>query len=155
MKPFTFASILFFIIILVGATDAGTSVPASQPTDEKKETTKTEDTLDAVGQVGGIIKLFKEKAWRPAIAAVLTLLVFLWRRFLGSFLISKIPAKHLAWVTAVIGLIATLPAHLTTESFNIWTFLLDGFVTGAEAAILWSMLGKHLLPKIFGEVKNG
>ena len=158
MRPFSISIVLFSILVLAGsfalAVDSG--APASQPAVKTGATAKDapEAPANVVDGVKGVVALFKAQEWRPAIAALVMLLVFVWRRFLGVLIIKKIPAKHMAWVTALVGLLAALPAHLAAEQFSIWKFLLDGFITGAEAAILWSMLGKHLLPKIFGEVKE-
>lgn len=159
MKPFSIATVLFALItlgsVLVWAASPPEGAEVKKTEEAKKPETKkvTEEPENVVSGVKMVVKLFKEHKWRPAIAALLTLIIFFWRRFIGKLLIAKIPAKYMAWVTAGIGLLATLPAHLMVEKFNIWTFLLDGFVTGAEAAILWSLVGKHLLPKVFGEVK--
>lgn len=131
--------------------DIGTAAkalaPASQPV-------KASPATPEAPAFSTLVQLFKDHKWRPAIAALITLIIFFWRRYLGVLLIKKIPAKHLGWVTAVIGLLAALPANLATEPFVWWKFVLDGFVTGAEAALLWSTVGKLVLPKVFGEVKK-
>jgi len=166
MRPFTVAGLLLFTIVLLAipslaapdaspASQPATKAPAEPAAKAPVKAEAPEAPKDVVSGVSTVVSLFKEHKWRPAIAALLMLLVFIWRRFLGGLLIKKIPAKHMAWVTAAMGLLAALPAHLTVEHFSVWKFLLDGFVTGAQAAILWSMLGKHFLPKVFGEVKNG
>lgn len=168
MKPFSVAIILFAVLATYGvmayAADVGPSKPDASPNppakaakvEVKKEDVKitVEEPVNPVEEVSSVVKFIKDKDWRPAVAGIITLIIFVWRRFLGKLLIDKIPAKHMAWVTAAVGLVATLPAHLTAESFKWTHFILDGFITGAEAAILWSLVGKHLLPKIFGEVKK-
>lgn len=157
MRPFQIACLLFLAIVLAAgnalAADSGVAGPTSKPAKAKVEVPTTPPT-NVVEGTKGVIALFKAQEWRPAIAALIMLLVFIWRRFLGKLIIKKIPNKHLAWVTAAVGLVSALPVHLAAPDFSVWKFLLDGFITGAQAAILWSMLGKHLLPKVFGAVKD-
>lgn len=124
----------------VKMTVAGTVVPASAPVEAKP----------VVEQVTGVYKLFKNKEWRPAFAALLTLLIFFWRRF-DSKLIGKLPAKHLAWITALVGMLGALVPHLLAPTWSWGDFVLDGLLLGSTAALFWSTLGKLVLPKIFGE----
>jgi len=102
-------------------------------------------------QVSVIVQLFKTHNWRLAGAACLTFIVFIWRRY-DKWVIAKVPSWVLPWIAAGLGLLATLPAHLSKTPFVWWQFLIDGFVTSAEAAMFWSLLGKNVLPKIFGDV---
>jgi hypothetical protein len=102
-------------------------------------------------QVGTLVQLFRSHEWRPAIALLLTILIYFWRRF-DKIIIAKIESKYIPWITALMGFLATLPSHLSVTPFVWANFILDGFVTGAESALLWSLVGKAVLPKVFGEV---
>jgi len=103
-------------------------------------------------EVGAVVQLLQNHQWRPAVAALLTLLMFFWRRYGGVLVIKWIPASHLGWVTALVGFVATLPAHLTAPTFSWGAFVLDGLITGGEAGLFWSTLGRQMLPRLFGEI---
>lgn len=155
MRPFAIScTLLLALVVAWGVALEAHAQPASSPA-AKRSAPVDEAAPPVVETVTGIVKMFKNHEVKAAIAACITLVVFLWRRFLGALVIKKIPTKHLAWVTALVGLVAALPAHLAVTPFVWWKFLLDGFLIGAEAALLWSTVGKHVLPKIFGAVKDG
>jgi uncharacterized SAM-binding protein YcdF (DUF218 family) len=147
----TLVAVLLFGVFSAGyATASSDAGVASQPTSQP--TAAPAEPADPVAGVSSIVALFKAGEYRSAIAAVITLLIFFWRRYAQSWAIVKIPAKHVAWVTALVGLIAALPAHLVADPFVWRRFLLDGFLIGGRAVLLWSTVGKHVLPKVFGDV---
>lgn len=154
MKNITRA--LFVVLVFtvsygaVLAADAGLVAPDAAVTPASQPAVATPNPVEAVS---GIIKFFKDHNWRPAIAGCITLLVFFWRRYAGAWLLKKIPTKHLPWVVALVGLVSALPAALTVEPFVWYKFLLDGLITSGEAVLLWSTVGKMVLPKVFGEPK--
>lgn len=153
MKPFTLAAVLFVALALVasaaadpvdagaGAPGAATAVAPTSPTPSTSQPAATGATPSAE-DVGTLVVLFKEHKWRPAIALLITIIVFVVRKFL-----SKIPSNALPWVAAGLGILSALPAHLAQDPFVWWKFLLDGFIVGSEAIALWSLVAKKVLGK--------
>jgi hypothetical protein len=113
-----------------------------------------ETAADASGLVSTIVKAAKEKNYRELVAGIMVLLVFAWRRFGSKFLLNKLPAKAMPFVTALIGLLTAAAGGLVASSFTWKGFLVDGLTLSAEAMLFWSTLGKFVLPKVFGEIPD-
>jgi hypothetical protein len=131
-----------------GAVDAGKDVASADiPIPSGQDIGQTVDLLKQI--VAG----FKDGSYREAIAALITLLVFLWRRFFNNFVMAKIQDTFwVAIIAAGLGFLSTLAVQLVVGDFSWAKFLLEGFVTSAEALALWTLVGKKLLPKIFGKL---
>lgn len=164
MKALSILACAFFLIVGLStyeawAADAGASAgaavaPAPAPTSAPAASTtapaQPQTPEDIVSLVGLIGKLFKDGAYRPAVGAIITLLMFLWRRFGSGLLIGKIPTKHLGWITAAIGVVAALPAALAANPWSWSKFAVDALLISGPAVLFWTTLGKLLLPKVFG-----
>lgn len=170
MKAFSVLAVAFVLVMGLSiyeawAADAGADAgagavapatqPAAAPTKPAAPATPAAPAAepeDAVTLFKMVVTLFKDGAYRPAIGALITLLMFFWRRFLSGLLIGKIPTKHLGWFTAALGVLAAIPAALSTSPFDIWKFLLDALLISGPAVLFWTTLGKTVLPKLFGEL---
>jgi len=159
----TAAAILLIANVAIAADAA--PVPTSQPAEAIAKAPPVVPTMKApvakpatkpapavAEQVGMLVQLFKDKQWRPAVALLITLIIFFWRRFLGKLLIDKIPVKHLGWFTALLGVLAAVPAALGQANFVWYKFATDVLLISGPAVLFWTTVGKHVLPKVFGAV---
>ena len=80
--------------------------------------------------------------------------MFGWRRLGQKFLLSKMSTWWQGFMVLLVGYIGTIPEALATEPFSWWTFVWSGLITSAEAMLMWQLLGKKILPKVFGEEKK-
>lgn len=127
----------------VTVVDAAAKAPASAPAIPKT----IEDGVKTVSQT---VAWFQQEHWRAAIAGVIALLIGIWRR-VDKKIIAKVPRKALPFVAGGVALLAALPMALMIEPWTWKAFLLQGFVTSAEAIAWWSLLLKFIL----GEKKEG
>jgi len=107
-----------------------------------------EPEINPVAQVSAIVEAFKSEHVRVAIAGILVLLIWAWRRFASKLLIGKIPNKWLPLVTALVAFLAAIPTTLAATPWSWSTFLWQGLITGAEAMAFWSVLFKFVLPNV-------
>jgi hypothetical protein len=139
--------------------DAEAKPATKAPSPEEKaaapaESTGPKDIPAAVETAKSVFASFKGGKWRGAIAGCIMLLVFLWRRYLGKLIIGKLSSWWVGFVTVLLGYIASIPEALVAEPFGWWTFMWSGLATSAEAMLLWQMMGKRLLPKVFGKPES-
>ena len=87
---------------------------------------------------------FKSKQYRRGVGFLLTVLIFLWRRFLFGFVMHRLSSKAVGWVTIVVAFVATLPSQLLSSSFSWGDFIWDGLVASGEAMLLWQAVLKHI-----------
>lgn len=117
-----------------------------------KEKPKEPQSVDEAVQSGlGTVSAFKGGKYREAVASLIMLLMFLWRRLGAKFLADKLSGWQMTLVAGILGYVGSIPEALTLEPFSWWTFAWQGLITGSEAVMLWQILGKKLLPKMFGE----
>lgn len=95
---------------------------------------------DPIGLLELIISGFRTGQTAPAVAALLTLVVWLTRRFA----LPKLPASALPWVAMASGVVAEVGSMLLVEK-TWWVAVIRGLVVGAAAAGLWSAVFKHFL----------
>lgn len=124
---------------------------ASAPTVPTANTPK--DVPEAVATGTSVWTAFKGGKYREAIAGVLVLLLFLWRRFASKVIIGKLSTWQVGFVAVLLGFLGTIPEALATEPWNWKVFLWSGLATSGEAMLFWKTLGQKLLPKVFGEAK--
>jgi hypothetical protein len=105
----------------------------------------------ATSQGQSTFTAFKGGKYREAIAGLITLLLFVWRRFGSKILIGKMSPWWVAFTAALIGFLGTIPEGLTMVPFSWWTFLWNGFATSAESMAFWTLIGKPILPRILGQ----
>jgi len=111
------------------------------------------DVPEAVATGTSVWTAFKGGKYREAIAGVLVLLLFLWRRFASKVIIGKLSTWQVGFVAVLLGFLGTIPEALATEPWNWKVFLWSGLATSGEAMLFWKTLGQKLLPKVFGEAK--
>lgn len=87
---------------------------------------------------------FKSKHYRKGIGFLLTILIFLWRRFLFGFVMHRLSPKAVGWVTITFSFLATLPSQLCADQFAWGDFIWDGLVASGEAMLLWQAVLKHI-----------
>jgi hypothetical protein len=102
----------------------------------------------ATSQGQSTFTAFKGGKYREAIAGLITLLLFVWRRFGSKLLIGKMGGWGVAWTAAAMGLLATIPEALATVPFSWWTFAWNALATSAEAIAFWELAGRAILPKL-------
>lgn len=125
---------------------------ASQPAAKvpiKVKPEEPKDVPEAVEEVKDIWAAFKGGKYREAIAGILVVLIFMWRRFGAKFIIGKLSTWGVGLVTVILGFVGTIPEALTVDPWNWKTFIWSGLLTSAEAMLLWQMIGKKVLPKIW------
>jgi hypothetical protein len=132
----------------VPAVDASAAVeaPTTTPAEEKPVKDVVQDVKDLVGAA-------KAGKWRTVVSLGLMILVWVWRRFLSKWILPKLSSWGVGLATVILGYVASIPAALAAEGFNWGTFVWAGLITSAEAMLLWQMIGKKVLPKMFGEAK--
>ncbi len=54
-------------------------------------------------------------------------------------------------MTVALGFLATIPEALAAPEFAVGGFIVSALVTSAEAMLMWQMVGKKVLPKVFGQ----
>jgi hypothetical protein len=154
-------AVLFFGWLALAAPDASAPAsqpvtkaePASQPATMKAEEKKAEEPPPVAEQVSMIYEFFKDAKYREGVAALIVLVVFLWRRYLSKLLIGKVPKKYLPFVVAGVGFLASIPVALAAKELTWGHFVVQGLVLSGEAVLFYSTVLKHLLPKVFGEPK--
>jgi len=124
--------------------------PAPSTGEAKAPEVKPAET-SPVDQAKGVWDAFKGGKYREAIAGVLVLVVFFWRRFGAKFIIGKLSTWQVGLLTVVVGLIATIPEALAATTFDWKTFVWSGLLTSAQAMLVWKTVGQKILPKVFGE----
>jgi len=129
--------------------DAGTSKKSenAKPDEAKKE---------VVGQTPNPIQIytsFKEGLYREGIAGCIVLLIFIWRRFVSQLVIGKLSPWWIGFVTVLLGYLGSIPAALQATPFEWGPFIWHGLIVSAEAMLCWQMLGKKLLPSLFGRLE--
>lgn len=139
-------------------TDAVTA-PAPAPTDSGVQpavdlTSPGDSILKAVKQGQETYRLFSGGHWRLALASLITMLIFLWRRFASRLLVGKLGEWGMAFTTALVAFLATIPEALAMEPFTWTAFLMSGIATTGEAMAVWHLAGKKMLPKLFGAHKK-
>jgi hypothetical protein len=109
------------------------------------------DVPEALGTAKGIWTAFKGGKWRSGVAAIIVLLVFIWRRFLHTFIIGKVSSWWAGFIVVLLSYVGSVPEALAAEPFKWTVFVWSGLLTSAQAMLLWQMVGKKVLPKVFGE----
>lgn len=97
---------------------------------------------------------FKGHKYREGAATVILLLVFFLRRF-STWFQAKVPSKWLPLFVAGLAFVGSVPIALASEGFSWASFVWNGLICSAEATFFYSLLGKFILPKVFGEVPKG
>jgi hypothetical protein len=136
--------------IEVPVATAPEAAPASQPAADKKEGPAS--VKEAIESGKGVVANFKGGKYREAVAGIIVLVIFLWRRFAAKLVIGKVSTWWVGFITLLLGYLGSIPEALTMDPFSWWTFVWSGLLTGAESMAFYLMLGKKLLPKIFGDI---
>ena len=114
--------------VLAGDDDSAPSPPASvEITDE-----------EAVEAVTDLVDAAQTKNWVLLLSAMLTLVIFAFRRF---NLLSKVPPRYLPTVAVVLGVAGDLLYSLKTGGAVSTT----GVVIGLASVGIWELLLKHFL----------
>lgn len=109
-----------------------------------------DSVIEATKQGKDVVSAFREGSLREAMAGAITLLLFLWRRFASKLLLGRLNAWQTGLVSAVVAFLAVLPVELSAAQFSWGNFVLQSLILSAESMFLWQMVGKQVLPKVFG-----
>lgn len=110
------------------------------------------DVPEAVKTATSVWSAFKGGRYREAVAGILVVLLFLWRRFASKLIIGKLSTWQVGFVAVLFGFLGTIPEALAMQPWNWKLFLWSGLATSGEAMLFWKVLGQKLLPKVFGAV---
>jgi hypothetical protein len=95
---------------------------------------------DPGAQISLIIELAKSGRWGPFAGVLIMFLVWAFRKFL----MKAIDTNVLPWLTLGLAVVVSGAVGLIAE--NIWwQMLIDTFITGGAATLLWSALFKHFM----------
>ncbi len=122
--------------------ETGSPVPAEVIEVEAPPAGEVSTNEEAVEAAEGVYTAVTNRDWALVLALSLTLLVFILRKV---NILSKVPAKAVPWVTAVIGMVGYVSAALMTPGVSIPMALMEGLAAGASAVGLWEMAGRHFL----------
>jgi len=109
-----------------------------------------DSVLEATKQGRDAFAKFRDGNLREAMAGAITLLLFLWRRFASKLLVGRLNAWQTGLASAIIAFLAMLPVGLTDQKFAWGTFVIESLILSAESMFLWQMVGKKVLPAVFG-----
>lgn len=134
----------------LAAPAAADPAPASRP-DASQPTLVGAPTLAApvadAGVPGAWKKMkdaFKSEQYRKGIGFLLTILVFLWRRFLFGFVMHRLSPAKVGVLTVALAFVGTLPTALLREPFSWGEFVWDACVASGEAMLLWQLILKRI-----------
>lgn len=160
LRPTLLMAILLTSLPIVAQADAGKTVDSAVAPFTSTGEVKIPEKA-ALGTVEGAAKkakntwlAFKGGKYREGIAGLIVLLVYFWRRYGSKLVIGRLSPWWVGFVTVLFGYIGTLPEMLAAESFNWVNFIWAGLITSGQAMLFWQTVGKKVLPKVFGEVKN-
>jgi hypothetical protein len=94
--------------------------------------------------ITSVFSAFKGHKYREAIAGVITILMFVWRKFGSSFLVGKLSTNWLRVIVVMFGLLGTLPAALAATTFGWQDFIVNSLITSAEAIAFWHVVLEKL-----------
>jgi len=106
----------------------------------------TDVVVWAIESIKWIVKQFQDKNYGAGVSGVIMVLVFVFNKYF----VKSIKPSLLPWVSVAIGIltaIATKLAGMAVGSSTMdWLSAIGmGFVAGATASGLWSLLGKHIV----------
>lgn len=133
----------------VTATDTEVTSPVAVKVVETKVDTKVTEVVpespeQAIDAAKSVFSGFKSGKYREAVAGIILLLVFVWRRFLGAFILNKLSGWWIGFVTVLLGFVGSIPEALMMDPFKWSTFIWSGLITSAEAMLMWQMVFKRL-----------
>jgi hypothetical protein len=91
------------------------------------------------------IEAYQTGEWALVAAGAIMVAVWVTR----AFILKRIPSNALPWVAGAIGMATSVATELS-EGENIYKAVVHGLLVGQAATGMWSMLGKHVLPKQVG-----
>ena len=106
--------------------------------------------MEAVAAVKTLLD-YQRSGWGALVAALLTLLVFVARKFK---LLSKLPKEALPWVAAAVAMTGDASVALAAGS-SVPDALLQGLMLGAAAVGFWEMAGKKIQKVVSAKSPDG
>ena len=149
-RKFLVGSILCFVLALgIGGVawgqpvDAGV-VPDADTLDPVKVIDDNVAGVDAdpAAAINEVIDDFKGGHWKLAIGGLIMILIWAMRKFFWT----TFPTKALPWLALALGTLSDA-SRLLAAGEVWWQALIGGLLTGGCAMLLWSTVGKAVLPK--------
>jgi hypothetical protein len=156
------AVLLAFVASQAVAKDAQPPTKAA-PAEKKAEEPKKEDAKaakdvkdvpEAIGKAKAIWAAFKGGKYREAVAGIIVILMFLWRRFASKLIIGKLSPWWVGFVTVLLGYVGSIPEALAADAFKWSAFIWSGLITSAEAMLFWQLIAKKAFPKLLGAIEK-
>jgi hypothetical protein len=117
-----------------------TTVTAPPPTPQTPAVAPNPEE-DLGGFLSAVGDAFKNKNWGVLAGLIIMLVVWV----VGKF-VPKMSPKYLPWVSAGLGILGSISTDLFAG--GVWyTAIFNGLLIGAAASGMWSLVGKHVLPK--------
>lgn len=114
-----------------------------------QQATGVDITGDILGTIKEIFSSFRAGSYLPVISGVIVVILYAWRRWFSGLLLNKITnAWWLSFIPMVMALLASASTGLLVTPFDWRRFVVDTFVTGAQAIAIWQLLGKVVLSKV-------
>lgn len=137
-----------FMVTAAMATDAAppAKAAASAPAVAKSATPPaSQPVVDPAKTASDLFTAVKNKEWRLVVGLALTLLIWVYRKFISDF-VSK-TKKWSGLVVALVGVVASFAVELATPGAFSWQSALVGsFLTSGAALTFWAALAKLVLP---------
>lgn len=155
LYPVLIVATLALLTLSCGTPQAPSSQPAtSQPTLAGAPTVKAPPADSGVQGAWAKLKAAaKGHRYREVVALVMTMVIFLWRRFGYGFVMHRLSSWQVGFVTVLVGFLGTLPTALTAPEFSWGSFIWDALVSSGEAMLLWQMVLKRIPGFKPGEAK--
>ena len=105
---------------------------------------KTLSPTEVKTQVKSVFEAFKNGNMRAAIAGLLALLIWAWRKYFSTFIMNKLTDFQIGVLVALVGMLGTIPEALAATPFNWDAFLISAFVSSSEAMFFWQVVLKNI-----------
>jgi len=105
------------------------------------------------GTIAILVKAIKDKNWKVLVSTILMLIIFFANTFLLKFLSADAKKNAIPWITVGTATLLLFAGTLAAGG-SWWDALNDGFITGAAASGLWSLVGKHVLKRFTAKAEE-
>ena len=128
---------------VVEAAAAEVTAEEEKPVEEAPKAEEPKDLGDAISLGTQVAKLIKDKNYQMAIALLLVLLVWGYKKLAGMGLLKKwlpVGGKKTTMIAMAMGVLLELAAHLVIPESVWWIAVLQGVVIGGASTGLWDLM---------------